>query len=90
MIVRHAGRAEAGNMIETHKTTHSSRYHALSNSKGSDNVALGAIAGEMLSSGNGNVYLGAGIMGVFPDDNTTRISDISHRLELGLGLSLGS
>ena len=51
-------------------------FQALSQSFGSDNVALGFNAGLNLTSGGGNVYIGYGVLGVAGENNTTRIGNV--------------
>jgi hypothetical protein len=48
----------------------------LSNSTGAANTALGDVAGLNLTTGNNNVCIGAGVVGVAGESNTTRIRNI--------------
>jgi trimeric autotransporter adhesin len=50
--------------------------NALLNNAGSSNVGLGAGAGRNLTTGSGNVCIGAGIPGAAGESNTTRIRNI--------------
>jgi hypothetical protein len=49
---------------------------ALLNNNGSNNVGLGFNAGKNLTTGSGNVCIGAGILGVPGESNTTRIRNV--------------
>ncbi len=49
---------------------------ALFNNRGSDNVAVGFNAGSLLSNGNHNVYIGAGITGNSSESNACYIASI--------------
>ena len=51
-------------------------YQALVNNTGSSNVGLGDNAGSNLTTGIGNVCIGAGILGVPGESNTTRIRNV--------------
>lgn len=51
-------------------------YQALYNNDGWGNVGIGFNAGNSLTLGNGNVYIGYGILGVAGESNTTRIKNI--------------
>ena len=50
--------------------------HALYNATGSNNVAVGYQAGQNLTSGSGNVCIGAGVLGVAGESNVTRIRNV--------------
>ncbi len=51
-------------------------YHALLSSTGSNNIALGSSAGSNLTTGSGNVCIGAGVLGSAGESNTTRIRNV--------------
>ena len=63
---------------------------ALNFSTGSDNVGLGSLAGENLHLGNGNVYIGAGVRGVFDENNTTRIRNVYSSIANGRAVYVDS
>ena len=50
--------------------------NALVSSTGSNNVGLGFNAGHNLTAGNGNICIGAAILGVAGESNTTRIKNV--------------
>jgi hypothetical protein len=51
-------------------------WRALFNNTGSSNTAMGDFAGGNATTGDGNVYLGAGIGGVAGESNTTYIKNV--------------
>src|SRR5262249_4778656 len=50
--------------------------NALLNTTGSNNVGLGINAGKSLTTGGGNVSIGANVLGVAGESNTTRIKNV--------------
>jgi len=63
---------------------------ALNGCKGSDNVGLGTDAGDRLITGNGNVYIGAGVRGNLAEDHTTRIKNVYASLASGRAVYVDS
>jgi uncharacterized coiled-coil protein SlyX len=51
-------------------------FQALYHNTGSNNIGLGSAAGLNLTTDNGNVCLGAGVIGVGGESNTTRIRNV--------------
>jgi len=51
-------------------------FEALLSNTGSHNVGLGSNAGSNLTTGSGNVCIGAGVKGVAGESNTTRIRNV--------------
>src|SRR4029077_19678633 len=49
---------------------------ALLHNTGASNIGLGYNAGSSLTTGNGNVCIGAGVLGVAGESNTTRIRNV--------------
>jgi hypothetical protein len=66
--------ALANNISADHNTAIG--YQALANSNGPGNVAVGSEAGAALTTGNGNVCLGAFVSGFAGENNTTRIRNV--------------
>jgi Chaperone of endosialidase len=64
--------------------------NALLNNAGSSNVGLGAGAGKNLTTGSGNVCIGAGILGFAGESNTTRIRNIYSSVVSGRAVYVSS
>jgi hypothetical protein len=58
-------------------------YQALLRDTGSDNVGLGFNAGNNLTTGNDNVCIGSGVLGVAGESNTTRIRNVYSSVASG-------
>jgi len=65
-------------------------FRALYNNNGSDNVGLGFNAGNGLTTGSGNVCIGAGILGAPGESNTTRIRNIYSSVASGRAVYINS
>ena len=63
---------------------------ALVNNLGSNNVGLGFRAGFNLTTGNGNICIGAGILGYPGESNTTRIRNIYSSVASGRAVYINS
>jgi len=63
-------------------------YGALTESSGNDNTALGFFAGVNLSTGAGNVYIGANIIGAGNESNHTYIRNIKDTTVSGGGADI--
>jgi hypothetical protein len=64
--------------------------NALLNNNGSSNVGLGINAGKNLTTGSGNVCIGAGVLGVAGESNTTRIVNIYSSVASGRAVYVNS
>jgi len=64
--------------------------NALVSSTGSNNVGVGVNAGHNLTAGNGNVCIGAGVLGVAGESNTTRIRNIYSSVAAGRAVYVSS
>jgi len=64
--------------------------HALYNTTGSNNVAVGFQAGQSLTSGSGNVCIGAGVLGVAGESNVTRIRNVYSSVANGRAVYVNS
>jgi len=56
---------------------------ALLHNTGASNIGLGYNAGSSLTTGNGNVCIGAGVLGVAGESNTTRIRNVYTSMTSG-------
>jgi hypothetical protein len=65
-------------------------FQALYHNTGSNNVGLGSQAGSHLTTGNGNVCIGAGILGLAGESNTTRIRNIYSSVATARAVYIGS
>ena len=63
---------------------------ALLNNNGSSNVGLGVNAGKNLTTGSGNVCIGATVLGVSGESNTTRIGNIYSSVASGRAVYVNS
>ena len=61
--------------------------NALYNNNGSNNVGLGFQAGQNLTTGSNNIIIGAGVLGVVGDANTTRIGKTTTKKTFISGIS---
>ena len=64
--------------------------NALLNNNGSSNVGLGINAGKNLTTGSGNVCIGAAVLGVAGESNTTRIGNIYSSVASGRAVYVNS
>ena len=64
--------------------------NALLNNTGSNNIGLGYNAGKNLTTGSGNVCIGAGILGAAGESNTTRIRNIYSSVASGRAVYVNS
>ena len=64
--------------------------NALRNNSGSSNVGLGTNAGKNLTTGSGNVCIGAAVLGVAGESNTTRIRNIYSSVASGRAVYVNS
>jgi trimeric autotransporter adhesin len=64
--------------------------NALLNNAGSNNIGLGGSAGKNLTTGSGNVCIGAGILGFAGESNTTRIRNIYSSVVSGRAVYVSS
>ena len=60
------------------------------NNSGSSNVGLGTNAGKNLTTGSGNVCIGAAVLGVAGESNTTRIRNIYSSVASGRAVYVNS
>src|SRR5437773_243683 len=65
-------------------------YHALFANTGSNNIGLGYNAGSSLTTGSGNVCIGAGVGGVAGESNTTRIGNVYSSAASGRAVYVNS
>jgi trimeric autotransporter adhesin len=65
-------------------------FHALLHNTGSNNIGLGSNAGSSLTTGSGNVCIGAGILGVAGESNTTRIRNVYASVASGRAVYVNS
>ena len=65
-------------------------FHALLHNTGSNNIGLGSNAGSSLTTGSGNVCIGAGIPGVAGESNTTRIRNVYASVTSGRAVYVNS
>ena len=65
-------------------------FQALFHNIGSDNVGLGFNAGSNLTTGSGNVCIGASIVGLAGESNTTRIKNIYSSVVSGRAVYVNS
>ena len=65
-------------------------YGALFHNTGSTNVGLGYNAGSNLTTGTGNVCIGAGVLGLAGESNTTRIRNIYSSVASGRAVYVNS
>ena len=65
-------------------------FQALYHSTGSSNIGLGTNAGNNLTTGSGNVCIGAAIVGVAGESNTTRIRNIYSSVASGRAVYVNS
>jgi hypothetical protein len=81
-----ANTATGKNALYYNKTGYSNTangYQALYHSTGINNIGLGYNAGFNLTNGSGNVYIGAGVLGVLTESNTTRIRNVYSSVASG-------
>ena len=64
--------------------------NALLNTKGSSNVGLGINAGKNLTTGSGNVCIGAAVLGAAGESNITRIGNIYSSVASGRAVYVNS
>ena len=65
-------------------------YNALYHNTGSNNIGLGYGAGSNLTSGSGNVCIGASVFGVAGENNTTRIRNVYSSVASGRAVYVNS
>jgi len=65
-------------------------FRALLRNTGSSNIGLGVNAGSNLTSGSGNVCIGAGVLGVAAESNTTRIRNVYPSVASGRAVYVNS
>jgi Chaperone of endosialidase len=65
-------------------------FQALLNNTGSNNIGLGYNAGSSLTTGSGNVCIGAGVLGVAAESNTTRIKNVYASVASGRAVYVNS
>src|SRR6266404_2673358 len=65
-------------------------FRALYHNTGSNNIGLGFNAGSILTTCGGNVCIGAGVLGVAAESNTTRIKNVCSSIASGRAVYVNS
>jgi trimeric autotransporter adhesin len=71
-------------------STGTGTFALLNNTTGSNNIGVGYNAGASLATGSGNVCIGAGVLGVAGESNTTRIKNVYSSVASGRAVYVNS
>jgi Chaperone of endosialidase len=71
-------------------STGTGTFALLNNTTGSNNIGVGYNAGASLTTGSGNVCIGAGVLGVAGESNTTRIKNVYSSVASGRAVYVNS